>query len=117
MMSRGRANTRDRDFADVVVLSRIHAIDAHRLRSALQRTANHRQHPITALGNTLDGHAPARQSAWTALRQRSALDALPADFSEVVDEVVRFVDPLVESNGGLGPWTPETGRWSTSTDA
>jgi predicted nucleotidyltransferase component of viral defense system len=117
MMSRGRANTRDRDFADVVVLSRIHAIDANKLRSALQRTANHRQHPITTLGDTLDGHASARQSAWTALRQRSGLDTLSADFSEVVDEVVRFVDPLVESNGSLGPWTPEAGRWSTSTDA
>ena len=116
MMSRGRANTRDRDFADVVVLSRIHAIDAVKLRSALQRTASHRQHPITTLGDTLDGHASARQSAWTALRQRAGLDTLPADFSEVVDAVVRFVDPLVESNGSLGTWTPEAGRWSASTD-
>jgi predicted nucleotidyltransferase component of viral defense system len=117
MMSRGRANTRDRDFADVVVLSRIHAIDADKMRSALQRTANHRHHAITTLGETLDGHAPARQSAWTALRQRSGLDTLPAEFSEVVDEVVRFVDPLVASNRSLGPWTPEAGRWSASTDA
>jgi predicted nucleotidyltransferase component of viral defense system len=116
MMSRGRANTRDRDFADVVVLSRIHTIDARKLHFALERTANHRQHPIITLGDTLDGHAPARQAAWTALRQRSRLDTLPADFSEVVDEVVRFVDPLVAGNGSLGPWTPEAGRWSTSTD-
>src|SRR5512133_2576091 len=100
MRRRGRANTRDRDFADVVVLSRIHAIDADRLRSALQRTASHRHHPITTLGDTLDDHAPARQAAWTTLRQRSGLESLPADFSEVVDEVVRFVDPLVESSGG-----------------
>jgi hypothetical protein len=88
MMSRGRANTRDRDFGDVVVLRRIHAVDADALRSALQRTANHRQHPITALGDTLDGHAPARQTAWSALRQRSGLDNLPAEFGDVVDEVV-----------------------------
>jgi hypothetical protein len=117
MMSRGRANTRDRDFADVAALSRIHAIDADSLRSALQRTANHRRHPIITLGDALDGHAPTRQSAWTALRQRSGLDTLPADFGAVVDEVVRFVDPLVESKGSLGSWTPEVGRWSTSTEA
>ena len=114
MMSRGRANTRDRDFADVVVISRIHAIDADQLRLALERTANHRQHPITTLGDTLEGHAAARQSAWTALRLRSGLEALPTEFSQVVDEVVRFVDPLVESNGSLGHWNPDARRWLRS---
>ena len=83
MMSRGRANTRDRDFADVVVISRM-------------------------------GHAAARQSAWTALRLRSGLEALPAEFSQVVDEVVRFVDPLVESNGSLGRWSPDARLWLRS---
>lgn len=113
MMSRGRANTRDRDFADVVLLTRIHAIDARALRRALRRTTEHRSHPITTLSDTLTGHANNRQSAWATLRQRSALTTLPPDFDDVVAEVVRFVDPLVERGDDAGRWSPQDGRWSS----
>jgi predicted nucleotidyltransferase component of viral defense system len=112
MMSRGQANTRDRDFADVTALTRVHTLDPRTLRAALDRTADHRGHLVTALASMLDGHAAGRQSAWTALRQRAGLDTLPRDFSDVVAEVVRFVDPLVERPGNLRAWMPEEGRWS-----
>jgi hypothetical protein len=62
-------------------------------------------------------HASTRQSAWTALRLRSALTTLPASFEEVVAEVVRFVDPLVERNDDAGTWLPQERRWSTEPDA
>jgi Nucleotidyl transferase AbiEii toxin, Type IV TA system len=110
MMSRGQANTRDRDFADVVMLSRIHAVDAAALRDALQRTAEHRGHPLSTLADLLDGHAKSRQATWTTLRQRSGLDTLPADFGQVVAEVVRFTDPLIEDADGIAVWAPESGR-------
>jgi hypothetical protein len=112
MMVRGQANTRDRDFADVALLSRVHAIDAHTLHSALTRTAEHRVHPIIALSSTLDGHADNRQSAWMTLRQRSALDGLPLDFNDLIAEVVRFVDPLVKHGAAAGTWQPRESRWS-----
>ncbi len=114
MMSRGQANTRDRDFADVVVLTRIHRIDAGTLRAALQRTADHRKHPLSELASALTGHAANRQASWRALRQRAGLDTLPQDFDDVVAEVVRFVDPLVRGNGDIGTWVPSEGRWSVS---
>jgi hypothetical protein len=112
MMVRGQANTRDRDFADVALLSRIHGIDARALHSALTRTAEHRAHPLATLAGTLDVHAENRQSAWTALRQRSGLDTLPLDFNDLVSEVVRFVDPLVKRGAAAGTWQPREGHWS-----
>jgi hypothetical protein len=112
MMVRGQANTRDRDFADVALLARIHAIDAGALHSALARTAEHRAHPIVALSSTLERHADNRQSTWTTLRQRSALDTLPPSFNDLVAEVVRFVDPLVELGAAAGAWQPNERRWS-----
>jgi hypothetical protein len=48
-MERGELNTRDRDFADVWVLSRIHTIDATALRSTLHAVADHRGHPVLPL--------------------------------------------------------------------
>jgi hypothetical protein len=46
MMERGELNTRDRDFADVWVLSRLRTIDAAALRTTLQAVAEHRRHPV-----------------------------------------------------------------------
>ena len=33
------------------------------------------------------------------------------EFDEVVAEVVRFVDPLVEAEGDVGLWSPQSNRW------
>jgi predicted nucleotidyltransferase component of viral defense system len=112
MMSRGQANTRDRDFADVALVSRIHTIHAQALRVALQRTADHRKQPVTKLAGVLDGHGTLRQAPWTALRQRAGLDQLSPNFHDVVAEVIAFVDPLVDGNTELGTWSPKTGGWS-----
>jgi hypothetical protein len=104
------------EIASTAQLSCVHPIDADALRRALQRTAEHRQHPLSPLAEPLDGHAAARQAAWTALRRRSGLDALSPDFRDVVDEVVRFVDPLVGGDGRLKRWLPDAGRWASATE-
>ena len=111
MMSRGQVNTRDRDFGDVAWLTRIHAVDGHDMYLNLQRTADHREHPLVPLGELLDGHGAARQSTWTALRQRAGLSHLPTNFDEVIAEVVRFVDPLIDGRGNVGVWSPERSSW------
>jgi Nucleotidyl transferase AbiEii toxin, Type IV TA system len=41
MISRGDANTRERDYADVLALSRIHTVGVRGLRRALEQTAIH----------------------------------------------------------------------------
>jgi predicted nucleotidyltransferase component of viral defense system len=75
MMERGELNTRDRDFADVWVLSRLHAIDGERLRTTLVAVAEHRQHVVEPLSLAL-ADLPDRQQSYDALRARASF-ALP----------------------------------------
>jgi hypothetical protein len=117
MMSRGQVNTRDRDFGDVAWLTRLHAVDGVDMYFNLKRTADHRDQPMIQLGELLDGHGTVRQSTWTTLRQRAGLDQLPASFEEVVAEVVRFVDPLIDGRGDVGVWSPKQSSWVSPTPA
>ena len=116
MMNRGEANTRDRDFADVVTLSRVHSVDAATLLNRIARTAEHRSHEVIALRDALGDLALRRQSSWTALRERAGLDTLPQSFADLVAETQRFVDPLVDGDGQPQRWLPDEGRWSGSAD-
>jgi predicted nucleotidyltransferase component of viral defense system len=111
MMSRGAANTRDRDFADVATLSRVHVVQAQELRDALEQTAAHRGHSLKPLRQALGDLRERRQQTWAALRRRAGLDQLPAEFSELVDEVQRFVDPIVETTSDGMAWDPARRRW------
>ena len=61
MISRGDANTRERDYADVLALSRIHPVEGRRLRRALEQIAAHRGTELSPLSETLDTLPTARQ--------------------------------------------------------
>ena len=109
MLTLGDANTRDRDYADVYLLSRIHPIDAATLRSALQTVAEHRDVELRPLGRLLETLQHSRQRSWTAFRARVGLDVLPERFSDVVDAVVAFLDGLAAD--GVMQWSPVEERW------
>ncbi len=64
MISRGDANTRERDYADVLVLSKIHCVGAHVLRQALEQTVAHRGTELMPLSQALDTLPTARQRDW-----------------------------------------------------
>jgi Nucleotidyl transferase AbiEii toxin, Type IV TA system/Domain of unknown function (DUF4365) len=97
MMERRELNTRDRDFADVWVLSRLHAIDGGRLRSALRAVAEHRQHPVEPLARAL-ADMPDRQQSYNALRGRASFALAPPErWADLVADVVAF-----EWRSGLG---------------
>jgi hypothetical protein len=94
MMFLGDANTRDRDYGDVYLLSQIHPVEAEVLRSALGSVAEHRGHEVRPLGPLLETLRESRQQPWVAFRARAALPALPDRFADVVDAVVDFLDGL-----------------------
>ena len=95
MMERGELNTRDRDFADVWVLSRLHTIDGERLRTTLHAVAKHRGHPVEPLSQAL-ADLPDRQQSYDALRARASFALAPPErWIDLVTEVIAFVDPLV----------------------
>lgn len=113
MIERGELNTRDRDFADVWVLSRIHTIVAAALRSTLYAVADHRGHPVLLLSEAL-AEMPDRQQSYDALRQRASFTlAPPGRWTDLVAGVIAFVDPLIRDDAGLlSKWGPETCEWT-----
>ncbi len=109
MMFLGDANTRDRDYGDVYLLSEIHSVEAEPLRQALRTTAEHRHHEIRPLGPLLETLRETRQQPWEAFRARVGLTGLPERFSDVVDGVVDFVDGMQAEN--VSRWNPVERRW------
>ncbi len=113
MMSRRELNTRDRDFADTWVLSRIHRFAAGELRSAIVDVAEHREHDVVTLAVAL-ADIPNRQQTYTAMLGRMAYQRMPPESWQVLlDEIHAFIDPLVEDvTGQLIEWDPVTHTWT-----
>ena len=111
MISRGDANTRERDYADVLALSKIHPVEAIRLRQALEETTTHRGTKLAPLAEALDTLPTARQRDWRAFLDRSRLTTMPESFAETVEEVGTFVDPVLRGDPDLVRWDPSAGEW------
>lgn len=111
MISRGDANTRERDYADVLALSKIHPVEASALRDALERTAVHRGTRLMPLSEVLETLPAARQRDWRAFLDRSGLPDMPDSFEEAVARVSNFVDPILRDDPSLVRWTPLAGKW------
>ncbi len=62
--------------------------------------ADHRQVSIRPLADVLDGYPDLAQSKWSAWRNRQALHTTPAQFADLLDQVITFTDPLLESLSG-----------------
>jgi hypothetical protein len=109
MMFLGDANTRDRDYGDVYLLSGIHPVEAEPLRQALRAVAEHRQHKVRPLGPLLETLRESRQQPWEAFRTRAGLPGLPEHFADVVNAVVDFIDGLQTAEISL--WNPAKRGW------
>ena len=112
MMSRRELNTRDRDFADVWVLSRVHQFTAADTRAAIVDVATHRKHELVPLSVAL-ANMPDRQRTYTTMLRRMAYQRTPPEsWSVLLDDLRVFIDPLIEDiDGQLDAWDPTTQRW------
>lgn len=115
MIARGDATTRDRDFADVWLLTGRHTIEAASLREAITATAAHREVTPVPVGDVLTTLASDRQDAWRRYTTRTGLDAdVPATLAEVIADITAFADPLITGSVGAGAsWDPAVRRWAT----
>lgn len=112
MIQRGEANTRWRDFADVIAISRHHTFPSGTVRSAMDVVAGHRTVELAVVADALDGTAGIAQAKWDRWRRDQAnADDLPAAFADVVAEVGRFIDPLIQGMGAEREWEPRSGSW------
>jgi predicted nucleotidyltransferase component of viral defense system len=112
MIERGAATTRERDFADVLILSGQHGVAATELLAAIMATAEHRQvtlRPLVALFGDL---GIERQRNWSTFTANAGLDQLvPHDYSEALVLVAAFTDPLLGGIVTTGSWDPQSRSW------
>jgi predicted nucleotidyltransferase component of viral defense system len=112
-ISRGTVNTRWRDFADIYMLARHHAINEPELTRAIRRVSEHREVQLHPLAQALDDYGQIGQQRWTAWRRRQRLeDRLPEKFGDVVAAVIEFADPAILGSSEGRSWEPATRRWS-----
>ena len=117
MIERGAATTRERDFADVVVLSRRYQIQASELLAAVNATAEHRQVALRPLAPLLGGLGDERQQAWFTFVTGAGLEELvPSTYLDAIYLVAAFFDPLAGGSVESGHWDPHSGGWVDSPD-
>lgn len=111
-MQRRATNTRDRDFADLWVTSRVHRLDARELLGHIRAVAEHRKQPVTTLAEAL-ADVPDRQRYYGAMVERMAyLSPPPESWTDLLEGVIAFVDPLLrDADGRLQEWDPGQLRW------
>jgi hypothetical protein len=111
-VQRGTANTRWRDFADVLLLARLHPVVGSDLRRALIEVATYRQAPLVPLRDLQEEFTGIGQARWAAWRRRQGLeDRVPEDFGEVLDVVVGLVDPVLLDVALAATWDPARLSW------
>jgi hypothetical protein len=111
-MQRREVSTRDRDFADLWVTSRLHRLDAGELRGHVSAVADHRDQPIITMAEAL-ANMPDRQQSYVAMVARmSYLFPPPELWTDLIAGVIEFADPLLGSEGGAFLyWDPERLLW------
>lgn len=112
-IQRRDTNTRDRDFADLWVTSRVHELSAGDLRAHIVQVAEHREQPLIPMAEAL-AEMPDRQQPYSAMLTRmSYLQPAPERYDDMIAEVVAFTDPvLADTSGRLSRWDPSTLRWT-----
>lgn len=112
-IARGTASTRWRDFADMYLLARRHAVDGAELVASIRDVGQHRQVQLLPLAQILDGYGEIGQQRWVAWRRRQRLDdRLPESFDEAVAAVIDFADPAIRGDAGRRMWDPANCTWS-----
>jgi hypothetical protein len=112
VISWGDANTRMRDFADILLISQRQVFEFDKMREVLEGTALHRGTSLMSIDEALSEFATLRQVDWERYLVEAQLDeSLPQKLSEVVGEMAHLVDPLVTQPQDVQSWNPAARRW------
>lgn len=112
MIQRGDANTRWRDFADVIAITNVHSIDETELRQASNVVASHRRATLETLIPALDGMPAIAQTKWSVWRARQEhRDSIPELFADALIQVAAFFDPVVDGLTLGRKWDPQAAQW------
>lgn len=111
-MQRRETNTRDRDFADLWVISRRHRLEAEELRSHIRDVAMHRKQQVMPMAEALVAMPDRQQYYGPMVERMSYLYPPPERWSDAIAGVIEFVDPLLaDDESRLSHWDPEDLAW------
>lgn len=112
-LQRGQASTRWRDFGDIYQLTGRYSVRAQEMRKALQTVADHRHVELSGLDEALEGYAEIGQPRWGPwLRRLQLTDVLPADFSDALDSLRAFANPILTGSAtDSASWDPPRRAW------
>ena len=112
MVERGDTTTRERDFADVYLLTARHAIEGDALVDASDATAAHRQADLRPLRTVLVTLGGERQADWERFINRAGLaDTLPTSYSGVIEAIAEFADSIFAGSARGRSWDPGSRTW------
>lgn len=97
-----------RDFADIHLLAGPQVVQSGSLRDALTATAEFRGTALILLARAAEGLGELRDSTYVAYRKGlgEVGASLPSRFSDTVDAVAAFVDPVLGGLGEKAVWNP-----------
>lgn len=112
-VTRGEANTRDRDWADLWRLTGVHGVSGTVMTNALRRTATFRDVPLIPLAERLGALVDRRTVPYRRWLRRQGHDgtSYPDQFADVVHDVLAFTEPLLNGTATEQHWKPEQRRW------
>lgn len=114
MVKLGKLNSRMKDFFDIWLLSRYFSFDQAILAKALTLTFAQRETEMDTSVVFSPEFSVLKQLQWEAFRKRQKLSYAPAQFSEVINSLSRFLLPCVSSEvadvGEEKAWKP-CGSW------
>lgn len=112
-VDRGTANTRWRDFVDVVGLAGAHPVDGDEVTGSIRSVAEFRESNLEPLTSVLDGYADIGQDKWARWRRKQGLeDRTPEEFGELLDAYLRFAGPAVSGDAAGRRWDPAAQVWA-----
>jgi predicted nucleotidyltransferase component of viral defense system len=113
IVARGDTTTRDRDFADILLLAGRHDIDAASLSEAITATATFRKIALRPIRETLVTLGTDRSREWERLITRAGLAALlPSDYTEAISQVAAFADPVITAKATSARWEHRRHLWA-----
>lgn len=113
IVARGDTTTRDRDFADILLLAGHHDIDAASLSDAVAATAAFRRVDLRPISEALRTLGSDRNREWQRLLTQTGLAAhLPSDYTEAIRQVAAFGDPVITGESASARWEHRQTRWT-----
>lgn len=112
MIQRGEANTRWRDFADVIAIAASHPMDGTELRGAMSVVATYRRATLEPLIPALGRMPTIAQPKWAVWRNHQAhKDSIPELFSDALNRTAAFIDPVIGAAALNRSWDPTAALW------